>query len=98
MNRRISIVINGNEIYLGKIENLPIKEEVIIRESIELFGDDDPCIIHRSYIIKKVLFQFIEEADRVKPGNSVKLSAISNEIISKLDIKNCCNGILTFLT
>lgn len=97
MNRRISIVIDGNEVYSGKIENLPIKEEVLISESIELFGDDDPCIIHRSYIIKKILFQFIKEADSVKSGNSVNLSAISNETISKFDIENCSNGILTFI-
>ena len=49
----------NNVIYKGKVLNLPIKKESIKAKCIELFNDDDPCIIHESYAISKFADEFI---------------------------------------
>ncbi|MFA9379038.1 MAG: hypothetical protein ACERKZ_20180 [Lachnotalea sp.] len=92
MNKEISISYNGQLIYIGKIENLPIKENVVIEQSILQFGDDEPCIIHRSYIIKKILINFIEEINHHIHGNKLILSNINKDIIDKLDLELCYNA------
>lgn len=50
---KVRIVRNEKELFNGKFIDLPIKEKYIIDKSIELFDDEDPCIIHQSYVIKE---------------------------------------------
>ena len=53
MKQHVIIQENDKIIYEGRISDIPIKEASIIEKSIELFDDDDPCIIHQSYVIKE---------------------------------------------
>ena len=53
MKQKITVFNNDNLVYEGRIGDLPMKESAIIKKSIELFDDDDPCIIHQSYVIKE---------------------------------------------
>jgi len=53
MKQKIQILDGSKVLYEGRISDIPIKEEFIIQKSIELFDDEDPCIIHQSYIIKE---------------------------------------------
>lgn len=54
MNEKIIIKdYDETVIYSGPILDMPIKEEYIIKKSIDIFDDEDPCIIHKSYAIKK---------------------------------------------
>lgn len=39
----------GKVIFKGPLVNLKFKSESIKKTSIELFNDEDPCIIHQSY-------------------------------------------------
>jgi hypothetical protein len=50
-----------------KLNSLPLKEEKIIEKSVELFNDPEPCIIHRSFAIKKVLVEIGEYFNEVLP-------------------------------
>ncbi|RCX14843.1 hypothetical protein DFR58_11477 [Anaerobacterium chartisolvens] len=43
-----------------RLSSLPLNEEKVIEKSIELFNDCEPCIIHRSFAVKKLLLK-IEE-------------------------------------
>ena len=52
MKKKIIIESNDRIIFKGKKMNMPIRKDAIIEKSIELFDDDDPCIIHTSYVIK----------------------------------------------
>lgn len=48
------VITKGNKtLYDGRISDIPIKDVAIINKSVELFDDDDPCIIHQSYVIKE---------------------------------------------
>lgn len=51
----------NNLISENKLTSLPIKEEVILEKSIEFWGDPEPCMIHRSAVLK-VLFLEIEQS------------------------------------
>lgn len=53
MIKKILIKNDKDTIFKGNIMNMPVKKDAIIKESIELFDDDDPCIIHTSFIVKK---------------------------------------------
>jgi hypothetical protein len=46
---------DGHIIYEGKALDIPIKMDAIRQKSIELFRDADPCIIHQSYAIQKLI-------------------------------------------
>ena len=46
-------------LFKGKMMNMPIKKSAIIEKSIDLFDDDDPCIIHTSYVIKHFADQLL---------------------------------------
>ncbi|TVP94727.1 MAG: hypothetical protein EA374_05810 [Acholeplasmatales bacterium] len=66
MKQKIIIEQHGKTLFKGKVMNMPIKQAYIIAKSVELFDDDDPCIIHISYVIQHfvtVLLELFEKAD-----------------------------------
>jgi hypothetical protein len=48
---------NGCVLFENKITALPLKEEIIIKKSIEYYNDPEPCMIHRSAIMKYLYIQ-----------------------------------------
>lgn len=57
--KEITILNKENTvIFNDKIINLPLKEKVIIDKSILYYNDPAPCFIHRSSIVKKLLYSF----------------------------------------
>lgn len=52
MNIKIEVFQDGSSIFKGKLLNLPFKSSSINEKSMELFGDDEPCVIHQSYVIR----------------------------------------------
>lgn len=59
MNPKIEVFHQDTSLFKGKLLNLPFKKSVIIEKSIELFGDDDPCIIHQSYVIRLLVDEIL---------------------------------------
>ena len=51
---------NGTALLEKKVVHLPLKEEVIIEQSIYHFDDPEPCMIHRSAVMKKIFAEFID--------------------------------------
>lgn len=79
---------NGETIFQGVLTSLPLKEDTIIKKSIELFNDSEPCIIHKSYTMKKLFFEvenfFINSLDQ---GNKELLhSQIPSSITNIIDL------------
>lgn len=86
MNNKIIIkTLDGNILFNGNILDIPIKEDYIIKKSIEIFDDDDPCIIHKSFVIKKIVEELLEIINN--DGNEIKLIDYKNKI-SFLNIDN----------
>ncbi len=72
MKQIVFLKTNSQTIYEGRISDLPYKEESIKQKSIELFGDDDPCIIHQSYVIKEFTDELLTLLDIENPLDLTK--------------------------
>jgi hypothetical protein len=81
---------NGNVFLKEKLTSLPIKEECIINKSIELFGDCEPCIIHRTYVMKMIYFEIDDYFEKVLKDGEREISSesIPGKIISLLELKD----------
>ncbi|HEY9063085.1 MAG TPA: hypothetical protein VIO64_21700 [Pseudobacteroides sp.] len=79
---------NGRTELQCRLNSLPLKEEKIIEKSRELFNDPEPCIIHRSFAIKKVLMEIGEYLEEVLPEGKGQIMCenIPNSIIDLLCI------------
>ncbi|WP_024831735.1 hypothetical protein [Ruminiclostridium josui] len=73
-----------------KLNSLPFKEEIIIKKSIELFNDREPCIIHRTYVMKKLMLEINEYFNEVLPDGKgqIELEEIPKNIRALLNINN----------
>jgi hypothetical protein len=69
----------GHVIFSGNILDLPIQNQYIIKRSIELFDDPDPCIIHKSYVIRKIVEE-IKVLLQVKDQTGISLSKYGEEL------------------
>jgi hypothetical protein len=73
-------------IFDGKPIDLPVKKDVLKQKSFEMFADDDPCIIHQTYVIESfcdaLVTRFKDNLDQ-----EIKLSSTIEEI-KFIDIKN----------
>jgi hypothetical protein len=65
MKQYVTIKQKEKVLYEGRISDIPIKESAIIQKSIELFDDEDPCIIHQSYVIKEYVDDILNIFKRI---------------------------------
>lgn len=74
--------VDGSVFLQSKLKDLPYKEEAVAAKSLELFADDDPCVIHRSFVI----MQFAEEWRKVfGPENKLPLPRVQS-LIDRLNL------------
>jgi hypothetical protein len=65
MKQKVSLRHGDKVLYEGRISDIPVKHDAIIKRSIELFDDDDPCIIHQSYVIKEYVDHLLERFEQL---------------------------------
>lgn len=71
-NIRISDA-SGETIYDGPFNELPVKEEYIIKKSVELYQEPEPCIIYRTHILKKLYLEMLDAVGE-KPKKGLTFS------------------------
>ncbi len=78
----------GSTLHECKLNSLPLKEEKIIEKSIELFNDREPCIIHKSFVMKKLMLEINEYFNEVLPNGKgqIALEEIPKNIKELLNI------------
>lgn len=59
MKEKVIVKRDEYVLYDGNILNLPLKDKYITALSIEIFDDDDPCIIHQSYVVKEMVTKLL---------------------------------------
>lgn len=69
MKEQVIVKRGEYKLFDGNILNLPLKDEYITKLSIEIFDDDDPCIIHQSYVIKEIVTSLLDLFE--KQGKSI---------------------------
>lgn len=92
------IDIHGNVILKERLTELPLKEECVISKSIELFNDSEPCIIHRTYVMKKIIFEIDDYLNNVlKDGkDEILKDEIPENIMQALDINSQVEKVLIY--
>ena len=50
----------GLELFCGPFNELPIQEDFILKKSMELFHEPEPCIIYRTQITRKFYLELLE--------------------------------------
>lgn len=89
---KICICLKNNEgrvVCEKKLTSLPIREEIILSKSVEFFGDPEPCMIHRSAVMKRLFFELGEYFEiQIKDGNTrFNYELIPQKLKDYLDIK-----------
>ena len=92
--KTLKILRNDKAIFNGKFIDLPIKEAYLISKSIELFDDEDPCIIHQSYVIKEyadqlfTLFKMHETNTIIGKPGKFNQEVFDNNILKATELYN----------
>lgn len=79
----------NNEILSEKrVIDIPLKEKTIISKSIEWFNDPEPCMIHRSAVMKRLYFELLEylESQKNNGNRLLALETIPAPLLDMLDI------------
>ena len=84
MRQKVKILHNDEVLFNGKLQDLPLKKEYIIKRSVELFDDEDPCIIHQSYVVKDYVDKILET---LVLGKSVPMNT-NMELYSSLQLES----------
>lgn len=64
----------NNKIEKCGIHKLNYKKEKIIEESIKMFNDNDPCIIHQTYAINSLSFVLLRKLEDVNLPLKTKIT------------------------
>lgn len=68
---------------------LPIKEEEIVRQSIKLYKEEEPCIIYRTSIINRTGLNILSDIEKTKKNNiMLDLNGLNMIIGDILDLPN----------
>ena len=77
MARKVKITNKlGDIIYQGKVSDMPMVEVKVKEMSFKIFKDPEPCVIHQSYAVSKL----IEPLEKRIKGEKLKLK------LSELDL------------
>lgn len=93
MKQKVKIIRDGETLYKGRIINIRVKEDAIIAKSVELFDDDEPCIIHQSYVVKEYA-NYLSELLSSSPDKKIVCKDYLDEL-SFLDYKELQNIVIT---
>lgn len=85
----------GKVIFHGMLAALPLKEERIISKSIEMFNDSDPCIIHKTYVMKKIMLEIDDYLNSLLEEEKLQVDwkYVPQSIKQLLDLKDEINEI-----
>ena len=72
--------LDGKRLYKGSLIGLHYKKEAIASKCLELFNDENPCIIHESYAIESLS----EVAEQLLINEKTKRIIISEVLKEKL--------------
>jgi hypothetical protein len=86
MKYKITIKNDNEILFDGHPLDLPIKQEMLIDKSVEMFDDKNPCIIHQTYVIESFIDALITRFKK-HLNEDIKLSGEIEEI-KFIDIKN----------
>lgn len=85
MKYKLIIKQNQNIVFEGNPIDLPVKKDVLIEKSIEMFDDADPCIMHQTYVVEMLIDPLISKLKK-QMNQEVLITDIMPEA-SFIDVK-----------
>lgn len=85
MKYKLIIKQNQNIVFEGNPIDLPVKKDVLIEKSIEMFDDADPCIMHQTYVVEMLIDPLISKLKK-QMNQEVLIADIMSEA-SFIDVK-----------
>jgi len=61
-SRGIRVQLGDKVLFDGSLEDMQLKDEWIVKKSIEFFDDPEPCFIHRSAVAVRLLNEIWDSA------------------------------------
>lgn len=86
---------NGDIIYEGPLNEIPVREDYIIEKSKELYNEEEPCIIYRTHIMKSLYLAIWEQMKENQNREIVVDCNACQELLSPLAV-NTTDAILEF--
>jgi hypothetical protein len=87
---------NGHTVLKKKLIGIPLLEDIVIARSIEWYRDPEPCMIHRSAVIKTIyleLFDYFSELLK-QNINQQQWCSVPDHLKQMLDIRAEVRSIL----
>ncbi len=90
MKYKIMIKKDNEILFDGHPLDLPIKQDLLVEKSVEMFDDQTPCIIHQTYVIESFIDALLSKFKK-QLNQDIQLSSEINEIkfIDIKDIESC---------
>ena len=83
--------MEGKTLLNCKLTSVPLREDAVLRLSMEFFSDPEPCMIHRSAVMSRMYIElleyFLHGMDNSKPTHAI--SELPERLASFIDLKNC---------
>ena len=99
-NVRISLLSDSKKVLLEKkLSSIPLREENLIKKSIEFFDDPAPCMIHRSAVMLRLYMEILEylEKHMEKETQSIMWKDVPEHLRNYLSVEDS-NVIYVMLT
>ncbi|GKU24087.1 hypothetical protein [Clostridium folliculivorans] len=87
MKKKIEVLNDSKVVFSGYVSNIPIRESVVLSKCIELFDDDDPCIINKSYAIKTITLDIEKLIDKIS-NKQIEICDYYDSILNSIDIES----------
>ena len=80
----------GNVLLINKLTSIPLKEHYIINKSVVLFRDCEPCIIHRTFIMKKFYIEIDDFFNKmIEIGKiEIPIDCFPSDLLEAIDIND----------
>jgi hypothetical protein len=87
---------NGSIVLEQKVLRLSLKEESIIAKSVEFYNDPEPCMIHRSAVMKRMYLEWEDFILRRLPDRRglLKWEAVPQNLRDYLEIGHAIDELI----
>jgi hypothetical protein len=82
--RGVEVWLNEELLYSGELVDLPLKDEWILKKSIEFFDDHAPCYLHRSAVTVRLLDELWESTSVDEGSVSAYIDFPEEALVKKL--------------
>ena len=83
--------MGGKTLLSCKLTSVPLREDAVLRLSMEFFSDPEPCMIHRSAVMSRMYIELLEYFLHGMYNSKFThaISELPERLASFIDFKGC---------